>query len=241
MPARGPEKLPEIACLGLAFHVLAWYMDDAGSEHACIASVGSEGETCRVEVYDPQGCNGDSVEFVERSLARSFRVPTLQLEVSCSSEPGECYGYSGISSAIAARGLKLVRRLLEAVEPGGRELFIVVGWNGGVAYGLGGETSVRLPGISAPFFAHTHPSSICYPSHRDVESTAGFLAEGGIVSLISSLNCTFVFRLVEPFVEEDYWRMLDIARRIRSAKDYEGYANTVTELSRLKSVTIEVM
>jgi hypothetical protein len=240
MPARGPKGYPEIACLGLAFHVLAWYMDDAGSPHACIAGVSAHHGSCTVRVYDPQGCNSDTISFVEESLPRSLKLPTLKLDIACSSEAGDCYSYDTLSAGIARRGVRLVRELLERFNTESRELFMVIGWNGEIAYGVGGETSVQLPSISAPLFAHTHPSSICYPSHRDLESTAGFFAEGGIVSLIASNSCTFILRLVEPLSEDDYWLILDVARRLREVKEFEEYMSLISSLSRLRSIATEV-
>jgi hypothetical protein len=243
MPARGLKALTSyIACLGLAFHTLAWYIDDANSPHSYITSFSLEGDKCAIGIYDPQGCNGESIDFVASNLPKSLRLPTLKLKVYCSSESKNYYTFSDISARIASMGARIVNEVIgKKINSLDREAFIVVGWNGEPAYGLGEEASIRLPGFSAPFFAHTHPSTLCYPSHKDVESTANFFSEGGIVSLISSTSCMYVLRLQKPFIEDDYWSMLEIARRVRRAKDYEDYASLIAELSKLESVVAEVL
>ncbi len=241
MPARGPIRIPAIACRAVAFHVLSWYIDDSGSEHACIGAVEVDDENCSISLYDPLGCKAESIEFVEEGLPRVLKAPMLDFTVTCTHEPGECMSFERLSRLVAREAIALAREVLAGYTgQAGREVFIAIGWNGYVAHGVGGEDSVRLPGIPIPVLIHTHPSTICYPSHRDVESSANLFAEGGIASIIVSPSCTSTLRLSAPLSEDDYWSLMETAKCLKNAESYEEYAECLSKLNTLKTVVFEV-
>lgn len=249
MPARGPADPGEprslllrfsrdAACRALGFHVLAFYEEDTGRRASVNLSCSDEG--ARVLVYDEHGCEAESVEAAVRALPRLLGAPVMGLEAGCGSEPGVRYGEltSGIVSLFRSLVYDWARRL--ALE--GREYFLVVGWNGDYAWGPGGENEVRLPLIPGAVFMHTHPGPLCYPSWRDMESFAEFLASGGVAEFIAARGCVFTARLVEPMSTDCYDALLDAASCIRGSGDSpDRYLECLQRASGTSCVALELV
>ena len=246
MPARGPASLEEprelllrfsrgTACRALGFHVLAYYEEDTGRRASVKLECGGE---ARVLLYDEHGCDRGSLEAAARALPRLLGAPTMRLHVECGSEPG--VGYRELTSEIVSlfRGLVLdwARRL--ALE--GREYFLVVGWNGDYAWGPGSEHEVRLPLIPGAVFMHTHPGPLCYPSWRDLESFAEFMASGGVAEFIAARGCVFAARLVKPMSTDCYEALLGAADCVRRAGgDADEYLSCLNTASRADCLVLE--
>jgi len=235
----------EAACAGIGFHLLSYYVEDSGHDASVSLECRGEGRY-RVVVLDsdPRGCDEDSIVHAVNALPGILSSRLLDVEVDCSyasDSVGHRYSLHNIPIVIMRRVLDK-ESFLREIAYGARELFFLIGWNGQIAYGLGGENSVIIPLVSGPLFIHTHPSENCYPSYQDVRSMSEFFASGGLVEMIVSRRCTSIARLVEPFLEEDYWALQEISNCMRKRqRDYYGYYSCIEKMKKLKSVVFEVV
>jgi len=251
MPARSPPssittRLEEprskntasrIACWGMAFHLLAYYEEDCGHRAEVLVDEANESIT----LADVSGCCRDSIEAFQRSFGKIIDVPHKECKILCSSDVATTgYSYNGVSRRITKLFLSQYRGVLAELALTGYEYFLLIGWNGELAYGRGGETRIHLPLIPGVVMAHTHPSPICYPSAHDLHSVADFFSSSGIVEVIVSSNCASVLKLVKPLSEDDYWRLLEISERIKKLKNPEDYMQALGEVSKLSSLAFEV-
>ncbi len=251
MPARGPgcsgEQLrryaSRAACLGSAFHFLAYYEEDTGREASVLIEWGESG--CTVRIMDEAGCSAESVELASRALPRLLGAPGLAARVACG-EPGMGEGlrYRGLASLIVEGFRRDVLPCLQRLASTGREYFYVAGWNAAYALGPGEERSVTLPQLPAVVFAHTHPGPSCLPSGKDLRSFADFFSGGGIAEFIVSTGCAFTLYLVEPLPEDDYWLLQDAARCVTTAEqrgDGLAYQECLQRLSRARALVAALL
>lgn len=249
MPARGPTTALEgsdvrraarnITCLGLAFHVLSYYEEDAGLAARVKPLCG--GDKPRILLYSSR-CVDDTLDALASALPRILGAPLVDYTVECREDFSEdAIGFDELTSRIVSLFRSSFYRPLAELSVTGREYFLVVGWNSEIAYGPGREYEVSLPLIPAVVFAHTHPSPSCYPSPRDVASIADFLAQGGLAEFIVSRNCVSVARLVKPFSEDDYWRLKEVSDCMKKARHDEDYLECLNRVARLDTVVFEVV
>ncbi len=251
MPARGPgcgeEALrryaSRAACLGAAFHFLAYYEEDTGREASVLIEWGETG--CTVKVLDEAGCSAESVELASRALPRLLGAPGLAARVACGGPgAGEGLRYRGLASLIVEGFRRDVLPCLQGLASTGREYFYVAGWNGVYALGPGEERSVTLPLLPAVVFAHTHPGASCLPSGKDLRSFADFFSSGGLAEFIVSTGCASAFYLVEPLPEDDYWLLQDAARCVSSAeqrRDELAYQECLQRLNRARGLVAALL
>lgn len=248
MPARGPlealesrearEAARRIACLGLSFHVLSYYVEDtgvdAGVEPLC------SGEP-RIVIH-AASCVDDTLEALKRSLPRILGAPIMGYTLECvEGFGGEYPGFSQVTSMIVRLFSNTFYKPLSEASVTGREYFVVIGWNGEIAYGRGGEYEIRLPLIPAVAFAHTHPGLSCYPSAQDLSSAADFLAAGGLAEFLVSRSCTSSLRLLAPLSEEDYWTLRRVSGCVKGSRESEDYLECLAALNGLRTVAFEVL
>lgn len=230
----------QASCLGLAFHVLAYYEEDTGRTAAI--RVEDSGD-CRIVVIDEAGCATESLEAAKRALPLLLGGSLRSFTLDCSegNMGGGILSYRGIVSRLlesARYGLvDCLRRL--AVQP--PEYFYIAGWNGLYAFGPGDEYRVSLPQVPGVVFAHTHPGGLCYPSGKDLRSTADFLSSGGLAEIIVSPRCTYAIYLEAPMAEDDYWALQEAARCVNNAKDGEEYISCLQRLAGLKTVATSLL
>ncbi|ABM81030.1 hypothetical protein [Hyperthermus butylicus] len=244
MPARGsiPQQMPRIACYGIAFHILANYRDEIGSDDAFVARADYVNGKCRIEIGGTL-CDGKAVEAAAGILPRLIRVPLIPFEAKCVSGEYKAHmGFAELSRKAVEEALSALRSVLVSIAlTVNYEYFIVVGWNGGVATGYGRHDRIQLPHIQAVLFVHTHPISICYPSRNDLLSVADFLADGGLAALIASPHCISALRLIRPLIEDDYWALQEAASCVAKAKSAEHYMDCLGMLQKLESIVFELI
>ena len=120
------------------------------------------------------------------------------------------------------------------------EYALLVAWNGIAAIIEGEERYVRFVGRYSAS-AHTHPGSVCIPSHYDLENTARLLSEGGCCTLILSPMCLFVARRITSLYVDDYDTLMEYARRLSRTKSLDAALELISEANaKLKSVRLEV-
>ncbi len=240
MPARGPDDGDAarlIACAGLAFHVLSYYVEDTG--HSARVDFDCGDGLVRVWVYDPEGCVEASLESAVRVLPRLLRAPLLDVEGRCGGRGS--YGFEGLSRLVYSTFRRSgFYEWLKRVSAGGREHFLVVGWNGAYAEGAGSEDRVSLPMLSAPLIAHTHPG-LCYPSWRDVLSAADFFSSGGLAEAIVSPVCGFMVRVTRPFSIDCLEALEDTAHCIRRAGGEDEYLQCLSRLGSAGCIAAEML
>ncbi len=252
MPTRGPyidqwlktldtedskRIASKIACLGIAFHALSYYEEDCSHN----AEVKIDLEDDSITILDFQKCCNDSIEAFRRSFGKIIGAPYHDCQIRCSTDvtlTGE--KYSSITQHITRLFLSAYRSVLTQLAITGYEYFLLIGWNGEIAYGRGDETRIHLPLIPGVVMAHTHPSPFCYPSGHDLRSSADFFSSGGLVEVIVSSNCAAVTRLTRPLSEDDYWKLIELSEKAKKPKDYENYLSILNEVPKLSSIAFEV-
>ncbi len=235
----------EAACTGIGFHILSYYIEDSGRT-ASVSLECREGDKYRVVVLDsdPRGCEEDSIIHAVNALPGILSSRLLEVEVDCR-YAGDTTSYRYLLRDIPVVIMHRVlskQSFLREIAYRDKELFFLIGWNGEIAYGVGGEDSIVIPLVSGPLFIHTHPSENCYPSYQDVKSMSEFFASGGLVEMIVSRRCISIARLVEPFLEEDYWALQEISNCMRkSRRDYYSYYSCIEKIKKLKSIIFEIV
>jgi len=249
MPARGPIKLLDsieakksaqiITCLGLSFHILAYYEEDTGLS-ARIKPLCSNNKP-HIIVYADR-CIDETLDILVSTLPRMLNAPLIDYTVECSEDiDAESFYFDEITWRLTSLFRDSFYRPLHKLSTTNVEHFLAIGWNAEIAYGTGKEDEVNLPLIPAVVFAHTHPGLSCYPSARDTTSTAEFLAQGGIAEFIVSRSCMSVTRLRRPFSEGDYWKLKEISKCIKRASSDEDYLACLQEMARLGTVEFSVV
>ena len=120
------------------------------------------------------------------------------------------------------------------------EYALLVGWNGYAALIEGDERRVRFVGRYSAT-AHTHPGSVCLPSHYDLENAARLLSDGGCCTMILSPMCLFIARRIASLDIEDYDTLLEYARRLSKIRSIDDALNLVSEANaQLRNVRLEV-
>ena len=243
MPARGsiPQEMPRIACYGVAFHILANYMDEIDDSNVFVVRADYTNGKCYVEIGGT--CNNNVLEATAKTLPQLIRVPIVPFEAKCASGESETgMRFNELTLKVIEEALSTLRSaLINIALTADYEYFIVVGWNGAVATGYGEHDRIRLPHIPAVLFVHTHPASICYPSRNDLLSIADFLADGGLAALIASPQCISALRLTKPLLEDDYWALQEAANCVARAKTTEHYIDCLNKLQRLESIVFELV
>ena len=137
---------------------------------------------------------------------------------------------------------KLLRPLL---VPGANEYLVAVFENAKTAILEGNRNNVRIPltkKFRTRFMAHTHPSGMCIPSHKDVESITRLLMDGGFGEVIISPTCSIAVYRRGMFISEDYEKMIIMAKKIYKAKNLVDVlrilANSQKELKSVKIINI---
>ncbi|MET1129274.1 MAG: hypothetical protein ABWW70_08155 [Thermoproteota archaeon] len=240
IPRQVKRAARRIACIGIAFHLALSYMESA--ERDVEVGISCDGTIPLIRIVDRGGCSEPLDDF-RRGVEKTLRVPVIEYSVECAND-----GWGVSIDHLLDQAEKVVAKDLVpwAANLAQRrvEYFVLLGWNGEVAVGAGSEDKVELPSIPGTYFIHTHPNSTCYPSWRDLESAADFMAQGGLGEVIVSRSCWSAIRLQGPFLEDDYWTLLDVARCAKSAsarKDgTESYLRCLSRLGFLRSVRFRV-
>ncbi|MEM4035049.1 MAG: hypothetical protein QXU97_00280 [Fervidicoccaceae archaeon] len=107
---------------------------------------------------------------------------------------------------------RLSRRLALILERssrrGSEHALIIPKWSRGAIELEGERDKIVLPELGACVFAHTHPAGSCLPSRADLSSTYSFFANGGIIELILSPECSWSLRRIWMLGEEDLEALL---------------------------------
>ncbi len=231
------EWSQRVACLGVLFHIVTMFEDITGQPTSVVNYECSIPETVEVALH-AVSCEPYEIDEVIRGVKFVTRLSETQFKISCS------YGGHGLDAdTLSLEAVKLFLKgygeLLTSWSSLPLEHFLVVGWNGVAVAGEGSESRITVPVTRAAVFAHTHPrGSFCIPSYKDIETAAGFLAEGGIAEVVVSQACTFVLRLRKPLTEDDYWALLDASRRLKKVKDA---SSAYRILSSLNSRSVETL
>jgi len=133
---------------------------------------------------------------------------------------------------------RYIHLLVNYTESYSKEFFLLLTWRGQVLLGEGEEKRISLPLVRGVIFAHTHPSGTCMPSYNDVISFQDFFGEGGLVEFIISKRC-YLVAYTESLLEDDYWKLHDVATCIRKSKNYNDYMKCLNALYLMKSVWVE--
>ena len=177
---------------------------------------------------------------LEEALRYISYVTRLEVDVKEADKSETLYSARELLEAAARAARILVVKRLRPLLDAGVEHALLVAWNGYAAIIEGEERHVRFVG-RYPSTAHTHPGSLCLPSHYDVEGFARLLSDGGCCALILSPLCLFIARRIAPLTLDDYDLLVSLARRLHRVRSLEEAMRLLSETNaRLESARLEV-
>ena len=224
-----------IACDTLASLVLSAFTDLG---YKCRGFCdGIEDNSASIRLACTSTPSRDDVGEVENYVMRTTGM-TVGLEFV------QDYEGLGDERSLLERASRNARRLtLDALMPllgSSDEYAMLVGWNGYAAVLQGEERRVNIIGRYV-LVAHTHPRSVCLPSHYDIETTARHLADGACCTLILSPACLFVARRVETLSLDDYDTLMELARKMSRVRQLEDALQLLSLFnSQLKTVKLHL-
>ncbi len=177
---------------------------------------------------------------------KNFLNPKVVFVEKSGSIPFDSIDYLSLYDRAIEVFYKLAYKLLRPLlAPRANEYLVAVFENAKTAILEGNRNNVRIPltkRFKTRFMAHTHPSGMCIPSHKDMESITRLLMDGGFGEVIISPTCSIAVYRRGMFISEDYEKMIVIARKIYKAKNIlevlRILANAQKELKSVKIVNI---
>ncbi len=138
---------------------------------------------------------------------------------------------------------KLAYRILRPLmTPASNEFLVAVLENAKTIVLEGNRNNIRIPltrKFKTRFMAHTHPRGLCIPSHKDIESVTRLLMDGGFGEIIMSPTCSLAIYRKGMFMDEDYEKMIILARKISKVKNIVEALRILNSVQKeLKSVKI---
>ncbi len=230
------------ACLGIAFHALSAYNEEAEHEAKILINECEPMRRINLVISDALGCSSEGLKTslaVINTITRPIRLP---VKLSCQTsdkgyENETLYTLDKASRSIVNYMLRGVGgKLKQLLNHNTHEYFLILSWNGEVFLGRGEETSIHLPLVKGVAFIHTHPKDYCFPSHQDLVSALDFFAEGGIIEMIASNTCLLIMRLITPLSENDYWSLQEISKCVARARKFEDYNRCLQSLWKLETI-----